>query len=191
MECKTKITMREKRFLNLLVTYFLFIPAFLNAQKTGNSCINTEFDFWLGNWKIEQEILTGNGNVIKLKAGCIVKKELNNCLITESWNGDVQFFWEGMTMPENISAYSVRSFNYTDSTWSIYWADTRSRGLSAPYKGKFTNGAGEFYKTEGGVKTRIVFSNITDASVDWELSVFQPEAGSWLVLWKMRFTRID
>lgn len=180
---------KKMKWYRFLISVMQLAFASASAQDTTNTCSNKDFDFWIGHWKIEQEILTAKGDMIKLKASNRVQKELNGCIITENWKGDVQFFWEGMTKAENISAYSVRSYNYTDSTWSIYWADTRSKKIGNPYIGKFIDRTGEFYRTENNSKTKITFSGISKNSVTWTLSLFQSQTDSWLVIWRMVFSR--
>lgn len=179
------------KWRRLLFPILFFAYTSTGAQKPADTCGNRDFDFWTGRWSIQQEILSEKGDMINLMAVSHVQKELNGCLITENWTGDVQFFWEGMTSPEKISAYSIRSYNYNDSTWSIYWADTRSKIIGSPYVGKFNNGKGEFYRTEKGNKTKITFSGISKNSVTWTLSVYQSQSDTWLVIWRMNFTRIE
>jgi hypothetical protein len=161
----------------------------LYAQSPYATCDYTEFDFWLGEWNIQQEILEKNGNYLKLHANNTVEKIVGDCAILEKWNGDVQFFWEGMNEPEKLSAMSIRTFNEVDSTWSIYWIDSRSKKLSKPYIGKFNKQRGEFIRADETSLSKIIFYDITPDSVKWELQVFNRMNNAWTVVWKMKFIR--
>ena len=172
-----------------LITLALFLSNVLYAQNPQATCNYTDFDFWLGEWNIEQEILGKNGHYLKLPASNTVEKIVGDCAIIEIWNGDVQFFWEGMSEPEKLSAMSIRTFNETDSTWSIYWMDSRTKKLSDPYIGKFNGQRGEFFRDDETGLSRITFYNITPDSVKWELQVFNKMNDNWTSVWKMKFIR--
>ena len=172
-----------------LIVLALFLSNVLSAQIPQATCNYTEFDFWLGEWNIEQEILDKDGNYLKLPARNTVEKIVDDCVIIEKWSGDVQFFWEGMSKPEKLSALSIRTFNETDSTWSIYWIDSRIKKLSNPYIGKFNNHRGEFIREDEARLSKIVFYAITPDLVKWELQVYNKMNNDWTAVWKMKFIR--
>jgi hypothetical protein len=164
---------------------FFHLSTLTLAQS--DDCKNGEFDFWIGEWNIEQEILNKDGTYSKLAATNSVKKELSGCAIIENWEGDVLFFWEGMSKPEKILGYSIRTFNSADSTWSIYWMDTRTKTLSEPFVGKFSNQIGEFFRENEGGRSKIIFSDINQKIVLWELLLFDKNSHNWVSIWKMKF----
>jgi hypothetical protein len=151
-----------------------------------------QFDFWIGEWEIEQEFPQPDGTVIRLPARATVTRELDGCALLERWRGRVQFFWEGMTMPDSLLGLSMRAFDDVDGVWRIHWMDTRGprRWTDGGFSGGFANGVGTFLSAPGsdGVRRRIRFYDIDAAALSWDLAVTTP-AGDWLVLWRMRFRR--
>ncbi len=151
------------------------------------------FDFWLGEWEIEQQIRAADGSWIVLPARTSVSGSPDGCVLTEHWSGEVQFFWEGMNAPEALMGYSVRAYDPRTTQWAIYWLDSRNRSFGAPYVGGFENGRGEFRRTletpEGPRLGRIVFSGITASSANWELAVSADNGATWTTLWMMAMRR--
>ena len=151
------------------------------------------FDFWIGDWTIEQEILQRDGTRLKLPAETSVSKVLGGCAILERWEGQVQFFWEGMSAPERMRGLSVRSWDPAAGEWSIHWMDTRSPVFGEPFRGGFQGGVGRFYRTEAtanGKRTRrIEFSETSPGLVRWSLSVSSDDGQTWTEVWTMSMAR--
>lgn len=161
-----------------------------------DSCSSPEaraFDFWIGEWTIEQRILGPDGAWLMLPAKTSVRPTLDGCALVEHWEGEVQFFWEGMEEPESIQGLSVRAYDPVDRIWRIHWMDTRSRRFGPPYSGGFRDGRGEFKRMrdtgEGRLLTRIVFSEIDAEKVHWELGISSDEGETWTTLWVMEMRR--
>ena len=155
-------------------------------------CLSSEaraFDFWIGDWSIRQKILRQDGTWLELNAKTSVSSILDGCALLEHWEGDVQFFWEGMQTVERIKGLSVRSYDPEVGNWNIYWMDSRNPQFGAPYSGNFVAGRGEFFRewdTPNGKRVgRITFSDITAASVHWELAISSDEGQNWSTLWTM------
>jgi hypothetical protein len=104
------------------------------------------FDFWVGDWNIRQQLLREDGTYLELPAKTSVSVALDGCALIEYWEGEVQFFWEGMEKPEMMKAISVRAYEPRTKKWHIYWMDTRSRYFDTPYVGDFADSRGEFYR---------------------------------------------
>jgi hypothetical protein len=151
------------------------------------------FDFWIGDWNIQQKILQKDGTWLELKARTSVSKTLNGSALIEHWEGQVQFFWEGMQKPELMKGLSVRAYDPQTRKWYIHWMDTRRPFFGTPYSGGFDQGRGEFFRTwqtpEGERMGRITFSNISSNSVDWELAISKDDGKSWSTLWTMHMER--
>jgi hypothetical protein len=172
-----------------LVFHLILFQYSITALAQSDVCNNNEFDFWIGEWDIKQEILNKDGTYTNLEATNSVKKEVSGCAIIENWEGDVLLFWEGMTKPEKILGYSIRTYNNADSTWSIYWMDTRTKTLSEPFVGKFSNGIGEFFRENEAGRSKIIFSDIKEPAILWELFFFDKNSHRWVSIWKMKFHR--
>ncbi len=151
------------------------------------------FDFWLGDWRIEQKILRQDGTWLELDAKTSVSPALDGCALIEHWEGSVQFFWEGMQSVEPMQGLSVRSYDPTARKWNIYWMDSRAPQFGAPYSGNFAEGEGKFFReweTPNGKRMgRITFSDIRPDRVHWELAVSSDEGRNWSILWIMDMSR--
>ncbi len=179
--------------LLFVVLWTVIIPA---EQTDSLGCTSTEarqFDFWVGSWDINQKILNQDGSWIELKASTKVSPLLNGCALEEHWTGQVQFFWLGMKQPEEIKGFSLRYYDTSSGKWNIYWMDTQTPELGLPYTGNFADGKGEFFaerETKKGRQiSRIVFSDIKENSVHWDLSVSNDDGKSWRVIWIMEMQR--
>ncbi len=90
-------------------------------------------------------------------------------------------------------AATIRLFDPTQASWSIWWIDGRRMGLEPPVTGRFMGGIGTFFGDDVHqdipVKVRFVWSNIGPHSAQWE-QAFSPDGGNhWEINWTMRFTR--
>jgi hypothetical protein len=152
-----------------------------------------QFDFWIGQWDIKQKILKADGTWFEADAHTNVSPILDNCALMEEWQGDVFFFWEGMQKPERLKGFSVRAFDGKTNQWTISWMDTRHLRFSE-FEGNFHGRRGEFFRKRLNEEkketiTRITFSDITPASVHWDLAVSTDNGQSWKTLWIMQMTR--
>jgi hypothetical protein len=80
------------------------------------------------------------------KARTKVTRQLNGCALREQGEGEVLFFWEGMTKSELLKGLSVRSFNERIRQWNIQWMDSRNPQFVS-FVGNFVDGTGEFFRT--------------------------------------------
>ncbi|MEW6125840.1 MAG: hypothetical protein AB1757_02150 [Acidobacteriota bacterium] len=177
----------------LFVILFFSVSVFAQAHTVCESAEANAFDFWLGDWVIKQKILKADGSWFKSKAKTKVSRVLNGCAVIEHWEGEVQFFWEGMSRPEKIKALSVRSYDAKTKSWKINWMDTRNPQFSV-FEGKFDNGKGEFFRkvaNEEGNQTiiRITFSDIKSTSVHWDLAVSSDNGKTFATLWIMEMAK--
>jgi hypothetical protein len=153
------------------------------------------FDFWIGDWRIEQRLLQEDGEWLALPARTSVRRALGGCALIEHWHGDVRFFWEGMREPQSMEGLSVRAFDPRTGEWSIHWMDTRSPRFERPYVGRIAEGSGEFFRewdsAQGRRKGRIAFSNPDPRRVEWSLAVSSDDGRTWTTLWTMTMHRAD
>lgn len=160
------------------------------------SAESRQFDFWLGEWTIEQKILGAEGKWLAFPATTSVSASPDYCVLTEHWSGKVQFFWEGMKAPAQIWGYSVRAFDPADRNWRIYWMDELTPRFAEPYVGGFSgDGEGAFFRDfvgpDGPRRARISFSRMKPDAVDWALAISADGGATWRDLWKMKMTRQD
>ncbi len=179
--------------LLLVILWGVSIPAAPSDTSSCNSPEARQFDFWIGSWDINQKILRQDGSWIELKASTTVSPLLNGCALEEHWTGQVQFFWLGMTHPEEIKGFSLRYFDTSSGKWNIYWMDTQNPDLGKPFTGNFSEDKGEFYASretkKGKQISRIVFSDIKEYSVHWDLSISNDDGKNWKAIWVMDMQR--
>lgn len=175
----------------------LTMLASTTASSTAGPCDAAEarqFDFYLGDWDIEQGLRAADGGWITLPAETSVTRAAGGCALVEQWRGDVQFFWVGMTEPAPLHGLSVRAWNPESGAWNIYWLDSQTPVFGGTFSGHFDEaGVGRFYherETDNGMRiSRITFENVTDDSLDWELALSSDDGETWRPLWTMRMTR--
>jgi len=179
----------------LAVALLLHVPAqhTLGAQQQ-TACSDPAaraFDFWIGEWDIQQHFLQRDGTFLELPATTSVERALDGCAILERWRGRVQFFWEEMDAPQEIQGLSVRAYDPRSDTWSIHWMDTRSPVFGEPYSGRFVDGRGEFLRSspDRTRTTRITFTRPGDGLVHWELAFSADSGRTWQRLWTMDMRR--
>jgi uncharacterized protein YciI len=153
-----------------------------------------QFDFWLGDWSIQQRIRTADGGWVELPAQTRVRRALGGCALLERWRGKVQFFWGGMTHPAAMRGMSVRSYDPKSGDWTIWWMDTMNPGFGSGFTGRFQDDKGEFFSEhatpDGGKRlARITFSDIQPDSVHWDLATSHDDGATWNVIWAMEMRR--
>ena len=144
------------RVITLLILITLsVISGKINAQsKTKIPCQEKEysqFNFWLGNWKVydTNEKLIGTNNIVRLPNACGMQEN-----------------WSSKTSPSKGTSYNY--YNKSDNSWNQVWID--NSGFSLNLKGKYSNNQmilkskiikgkkGKFYH-------RITWTNNSDGSV--------------------------
>ena len=162
-------------------------------QDTCSSSEAHQFDFWIGQWNIDQKILQADGSWLKLPATTTVSPALNGCALIEHWEGQVLFFWDGMKEVNLLKGLSVRSYDPKLGKWVIYWMDTQTHRFGE-FEGRFKDGRGDFFRsttTADGksLLSRITFSGITATKVNWELAISPNNGKSWQPIWMMEMMR--
>lgn len=183
----------------LLYSLLFISPAFtfgLNQDIT--SCDSPEahqFDFWIGEWNINQKIIQKDGNWLETKAHTSVSTILNGCALEEHWKGDVKFFWLNMQDVKPMKGFSLRYYDEKEKNWHIYWLDNFNPKLGKGSTGNFKDGKGEFFSEtstpNGNRISRITFSDITDDSVHWDLAISNDDGKKWTTIWIMEMKRTD
>jgi hypothetical protein len=102
--------------------------------------------------------------------------------------------FDEITFPtKGFSGLTLRLYDPEREQWSLYWSSKRTGQLFPPVIGRFTDGRGEFYgdDTHAGkeVRTRFIWSGITEGSARWEQSFSTDEGETWVINWIMEFTR--
>lgn len=85
----------------------------------------------------------------------------------------------------------LRVYNPWNKTWSAAWLSSRTRSLEF-YAGKETESEVSFVSQPNakGRITRLIFSNIKEASFTWQMQWSTDAGESWTSVYKLRATRI-
>ena len=168
-----------KKLLILMAGLFFYFAS-CNAQTTvpAKPCTSPEssqFDFWIGNWK-----LTYNDTV---HASNTVTKNLDGCVTYEHFSDPSTKF--------NGNSWSV--YNVKTKKWQQTWVD--NQGGYIVLSGSFENGKMELYTepfTLNGTKVqqRMVYYNITSKNFDWNWEQTRDEGKTWKTNWKIHYERI-
>lgn len=150
-----------------------------------------QFDFYAGEWRIVQRISDGAGDWLEFPGRTSVAPAIDGCALVEHWEGDVQFFWAGMSEPEPLKGLSVRAYNPGSDEWRIWWMDNRSPVFGSGFAGGFEGNRGEFFsEPRNGSISRITFVNESAGVVDWNLAMSRDDGETWTIIWTMHMTRI-
>lgn len=178
--------------MNRLIPILMLFTAATTAEPVESACTSIEarqFDFYIGDWDIEQRIRRADDGWIELPASTSVTRAASGCALVERWQGEVQFFWTGMEMPAPLHGLSVRAWDPSTDKWNIHWLDSQNPVFGEPFSGRFTDGTGVFYHESDTRLARITFTNVTDTSLDWELAISTDGGERWRTLWTMAMTR--
>jgi hypothetical protein len=151
------------------------------------------FDFWLGDWTLEQRIWSGHSDEFEpYPAENQVRLIEGGGALVENFQGIARFFWLGMEEPAPMRGMSVRVYYPDAREWRIFWMDTLDPHFGLPFIGGFSGDVGEFLLTErpaGIPPSRIRFEREIDGAVNWQLALRTPDGENWQPLWFIEFQR--
>jgi len=148
-----------------------------------------DFDFWMGRWTVAgrrlRERLADCDEWVELTGTSVAWPLLDGLGNVDEFHTDFGGGYAGM---------SLRLFDPTTRTWSIYWADSRYPGpLEPPVVGAFAGDVGIFEcedTFEGrSIRVRYTWSRVTTGSPRWEQAFSEDGGASWETNWINDFTR--
>ena len=179
--------MIRKRFS--LVILLGTIAAPLTAQQACSDPQYREFDFWIGEWDLNnryrvndqvgwRDIGSATNHVFPVAGGCAIVE-----------------LWDGYLGPNHIRGFSVRAWDYVDEEWKLVlsWPQ-QNRPSFGMLSGRFRHGRGDFFSesrnADGGlVMTRYSFADITPTSLRWNDGTSLDSGRTWATRWIMEFQR--
>ena len=144
MDVQSSLVCRRILFVLAMFLCAVFAPGASAGNGPGTCAANSEsrqLDFWLGDWTISSAGSSFN-------ATSTVSLSLDDCVITENWNGA-----KGQR-GENIFAYS-----YGDQGWRGLFVDNEGR-VHAFFNGKISAGTAEFLGPNRGPNGEDVLNRI-------------------------------
>jgi hypothetical protein len=149
-----------------------------------------DFDFFVGRWAVQHRRLKH-----RLAHSDEWETFSGTCETRIILDGQANLDDNVIELPEGAyRAATLRSFDPSTQTWSIWWLDARRpHQLDPPVVGSFTNGAGTFYANDvwngRPIRVRFQWSDIAENSARWQ-QAFSDDAGkSWETNWLMDFKR--
>ena len=149
-----------------------------------------DFDFFLGRWTVQHQRL---------------KQRLAHSDDWESFSGtcETRNILDGQgNIDDNVielpgcayRAVTLRAFDPSTGTWSIWWLDARHpHRLDPPVVGKFSNGVGTFYANDvlngRTIMVRFLWSDIAENSARWQQAFSEDAGNTWETNWVMDFRR--
>jgi len=140
-----------------------------------------QFDFWVGEWKLNWNGGSGSNTITK---------EYDGCVIRENFQANPDSTSLPTELPP-LRGMSISVYLPNQEMWRQTWVD--NSGAYLDFVGKFSDGkmvlAREFNgKNDIPIKQRMTFYNITSDSLDWnwESAVGDDE---WKLLWKIHYSR--
>ncbi|HKD64357.1 MAG TPA: hypothetical protein VKB40_10005 [Candidatus Acidoferrales bacterium] len=161
-----------------LLLRIAFVPRASAANGPGTCAANSEsrqLDFWVGDWTISSAGSSFN-------ATSTVSLSLDNCVITENWDGG-----KGQR-GENIFAYS-----YGDQGWRGLFVDNEGRA-HAFINGKISAGTAEFLGPNRGSngeevlnRIRVVRLSADKVEQTWDKST--DKGATWNPVFRLEYSR--
>jgi len=189
---------RSPMLLGLLAFSALALSTTLSAQSTsppaqaaapttpsGNP---RDFDFWAGQWQVQNRHLQPNGQwQDATTTAARITPVLDGAALVEEWAGP---FANGF-----MNGFSLRAYDPATDLWTIllFWTMDGNAGFGR-MQGNFRHGRGTFLAplkpTPGSGKvTRYTFSDALANSVRWDSANSQDGGLTWKTDWIMEFTR--
>lgn len=166
----------KKAFVLLTIIMLTAMSDTINAQQqkpcTAPEC--SQFDFWLGDWRLTYNDTSHATNTIT--------KEMNGCVIHEHFNDEVKLYHG-----ESWSVYNPKT-----KLWQQTWVDDQGEYivLTGTYSdGKMTLTTEPAMNNGVKIINRMVFHNITKDSFDWEWEATIDEGKTWKNNWHIHYQR--
>jgi len=136
-----------------------------------------QLDFWVGEWKCSGEMHGANGQVTKTNAQNSITREYGGHVIHEHFK------------MAGLNGMSVSVYNPQKKIWQQTWAD--DGGGYIVLTGAYANDKMTLATTPGpkGGTSRMVFSNITKSSFDWDWEGSKDSGKTWTLQWHLHYVR--
>ncbi|GAA3454140.1 hypothetical protein [Dactylosporangium matsuzakiense] len=146
-----------------------------------------DFDFLFGSWHVDNRrlrtLFAGSDDWYTFPGACTARPILGGTGNID----EIDFPTQG------FSGFTVRLFDRDRSTWSIFWASSRTGTLEPPVVGTFRDGRGDFYgdDTFAGrpIRAHFIWSHVTATSARWEQEFSADGGATWESNWVMELTR--
>jgi hypothetical protein len=171
-----------KYFISVIfILYFsiTILPQGDDSQKPCSSPEANQFDFWIGEWKVEWQ----NTNSTKAQGTNVVNSILGSCVIEENFNGNPGVDFMG-------KSFSV--YNPAKKIWQQTWVDDQG-GYMVFTGGMESNKmilSRKISRDDKELIQRMVFYNISKDDFYWNWESSEDNGVTWKLNWKLHYTRM-
>jgi hypothetical protein len=161
------------------------------AEPAHESSSARDFDFWIGSWRQHnrrrREWLADCDEWDEFTSTSVAWQTLDGLGNVDEFRTDYAGGFVGM---------SIRLFDPTTRTWSIYWADSRRSGLlEPPVIGSFSGDIGIFecrdtFKGQP-ILVRYTWSQTKTSTPRWEQAFSADDGKTWETNWITKHTRVE
>lgn len=152
----------------------------MNTQQPTQPPVNHELDFWVGHWKCSGESYGANNQVTKTEG---------TNTITKTYDGHVT--QENFRM-KGLNGMSVSVYDSIAKLWRQTWVD--DQGGYIALTGTFEDGKMTLRTIprpdRPKAAARMIFSNITPDSFDWDWQTSRDSGTTWTPAWHLHYTRV-
>jgi len=140
-----------------------------------------EFDFWLGEWDVQNKHLRDGQWVDSGQARALIQSVAGGNAVLEQWKGAVG--------GDPLIGFSLRAFDPGLDHWAVYlnWHGGKPGGFNR--MDAFRDGERmELFPTGDRSEYRYTFSQAREGSCRWDKATSK-DGGTWVTDWAMQFTR--
>ncbi|MGB5895337.1 MAG: DUF1579 family protein [Ignavibacteriaceae bacterium] len=169
-------------FISVIFILYFAIPILALDDANQKPCSSPEanqFDFWIGEWKVEWQ----NTDSTKAEGTNVVTSILGSCVIQENFSGKPGVDFIG-------KSFSV--YNPVKKIWQQTWVDDQGGYMV------FTGGmedekmilSRKITRDENEIIQRMVFYNISKDEFDWNWESSKDIGKTWKLNWKLHYSKI-
>ncbi|MCP3919600.1 MAG: hypothetical protein GY711_29035 [bacterium] len=159
------------------------IALVLAASPTQDPALWHQFDFWIGEWSVQNRHLENDGTwrdgdrtrarITPVCAGRAVLEE-----------------WAGPFRGGFMNGFSLRAYDAEAEQWNLLLNWTMDgNGSFGRLTGAFQHGRGEFFFPSGKTLNRYTFSDALADTVRWDSATSKDDGATWRTDWIMAFSR--
>ena len=152
-------------------------------QDTSRANPHRQFDFWVGEWSVQNRFLQPNGSWLEA--------DVTRARITPVCDGQaILEEWAGPYRGTYMNGFSLRAWDPDEQHWNLLlnWT-TDGNSSFGTLTGTFRHGRGEFFSGPSSNRTRYSFSDALANTVRWDSAMSTDGGQSWKTDWIMEFTR--
>ncbi len=155
------------------------LATLLLALALGEADPHRQFDFWLGEWSVQNRHMDDEGT---WSDGDVTRARITSVCAGRA----VLEEWAGPFRGSFMNGFSLRSFDPVRRRWDLvlHWT-TDGNAAFGTLEGAFRHGRGEFFAGS----TRYSFSDALPNSVRWDSATSADGGVTWKTNWIMEFSR--